>query len=163
MFRSKAVLICAALLIFCAIAPLAARAGWALGGSFASEDVASVRGDLYKEVLLKQYQTQTPVRPLPAAQAVDDGFVRVREANWSLAGDPPRLVVCLKKEQTGQGVFVNASKCTKFGTPQQYLDARFPGKRVVLTRFDYSCSAESKTAYNVHCPPEVVLYYRISP
>lgn len=89
------------------------------------------------------------------------GFIRVTRAGWNMVGDPPQVRFCLSATET-RGLLANGYRCTRWGDAQDYLDARYPNKGVVLTRWDFHCSAKGNSA-TAWCDPEIVLYYKIAP
>ena len=96
----------------------------------------------------------------PPSSALDDGFLRVSSREWEQRGTPARLQFCLAKEVANQGVFETSFRCTRWGNAQDYASQRFPGHRVQVTRWDFTCLP---SGHPVACPPELIVYYRVLP
>ena len=90
-----------------------------------------------------------------------EGFIRVTRAGWDLVGDPPRVRFCLSAREI-KGVLLNDFKCIRWGNAQDYLNTRYPGKGVTLSRWDFNCTARGNST-SAWCEQEIVLYYRILP
>lgn len=91
------------------------------------------------------------------SQVPDEGFVRVTQAGWNVSGTPPVVKFCLRSEEK-PGLITNSFTCSQWGSAQSYLDRRFPGMGVKLTRWEYQCEA----IYQNGCAQRIVLYYRVS-
>ena len=96
-----------------------------------------------------------------ANAGMPQGFIRVTRAGWNMVGDPPQVRFCLSATET-KGLLANGYQCTRWGDAQDYLDARYPNKGVLLTRWDFQCSAKGNSASS-WCEQEIVLYYTIAP
>lgn len=78
-----------------------------------------------------------------------DGFIEIGRDGYMLVGTPPRLVVCIQTQRRDANV-----QCIKYGTPQQLLDERFPGRRVQAVDWQLEIGYGARN---------VVLYYKILP
>lgn len=96
------------------------------------------------------------VAPVSASQISNEGFIRVTQSAWTLSGSPPVVKFCLSSEEK-PGLIVNTVTCNQWGNAQAYLDRRFPGMGVKLTRLDYQCEALARMG----CENRIVLYYLV--
>lgn len=96
------------------------------------------------------------VAPVSAGQAPNEGFIRVTQSAWTLSGTPPVVKFCVSSEEK-PGLIANTVTCNQWGNAQAYLDRRFPGMGVKLTRLDYQCEALNRMG----CENRIVLYYQV--
>lgn len=93
--------------------------------------------------------------------SVDDGVLVVSWEKVRLEGDPPRLELCLKIKEI-LGFVSNEYRCESYGSPADYLEARFPGKQVRLTRWDYVCTPMTVGGIVAQtCKQQIIMYYKI--